>query len=82
MDTFGNNIQILKAGIKRMEIDCSASTRDGTRSNGLKLHQQKFRLGIHKNILVLWMVKHWPGQPRDVVESPSLQVFKQSSGMV
>lgn len=87
----------LKGDLMRLQIQKKSYRKDGnllfsvptenkTRSNGLKLQQERFRLHNRKNFPPMSMVKYWNWLPRQIVESSLIKVFtcklkKCSSGM-
>ncbi|GAB0183238.1 hypothetical protein GRJ2_000789100 [Grus japonensis] len=78
-----NAYKYLKGGCQEDETrPISVVPSDRTRDNRHRLEHRKFDLNIRKNFFTLRVAEHWSRLPREVVESPSLEILKTSLDVI
>ena len=74
-----NIYEYLKGGCKEDRASpFSVVPSDRTRGNVHTLKHRRFPLNIWKHFFTVMVTKHWDRLPKEVMESPCLEIFKSS----
>lgn len=69
-------LEILNSFNVSVRFICNVNTFQLIPRHCLKLQEEKVWLDIRKNLLIKRVGIHWTRLPREVVETPSLDIFK------
>lgn len=61
---------------------CLTVLCESARDDGCKLKYRKYRLYVGKNLFNVSVTERWQRLPREIVECPSLEIFRRGLGIV
>lgn len=65
--------------VRKIRTTFSADCCNGAWGSYFKPKEGRFKLDTRKNFLAIWMAKHWNRQPREVVDTPSLELISTTN---